>query len=318
MKRLRYFIAEALRPSRSALRANVRRFVALAFAFAVIGTSSTLAFGSAASALPRPPAQPPGLDHFICYNASVPPGIAFPVLPSQLKNQFPGLVNLTQTNAQVVLHCNPATKRVTSVTGKVTSYPAKSPSWHLLCIAIDVSQPPNTHVVKVSDQFGAAKLTTGPPSQFCLPSLKSLGPASNPVFTPPAASEIQPDHFTCYPIENPTGGQPFTQIPPVVMVKDQFTGRLVPVQIGLPTRLCLPTQKTLEPSGQVTKITNATAHLMCFQVSGVPPSNVPTVFDENQFNQQPFHPNKPGPGFTPIEIGTANSLCLPSYKKLLS
>jgi hypothetical protein len=57
---------------------------------------------------------------------------------------------------------------------------------------------------------------------------------------------------------------------------------------------------------------------MCFQLSGVPPSNVPIVFDENQFNQQPFHPNKPGPGFTPIQIGTANSLCLPSYKKLLS
>jgi hypothetical protein len=317
MKRNHYFIA-ALRPKRSPMRPNVRPFLALAFALAIVGTSSTLAFGSAASALPRPPAQPPGLDHFICYNASVPPGVAFPVLPSQLKNQFPGAINLTQTSAKVDLHCNPATKKVTSVTGKVTSYPAKSPSWHLLCIAIDASQQPDTHVVKVSDQFGAAKLTTGPPSQFCLPSLKSLGPASNPMFTPPAASETTPDHFTCYPIENPTGGQPFTQIPPVVMVKDQFTVKLVRVQIGPPTTLCLPTQKTLEPNGQVTKITNPTAHLLCFQVSGVPTGTVPIVFDENQFNQQPFNPKKPGPGFTPIQIGTANSLCLPSYKKLIS
>jgi hypothetical protein len=243
--------------------------------------------------------------------------VAFPVLPSQLKNQFPGAINVTQTSATVELHCNPASKKVTSATGKVTSYPAKSPSWHLLCIGIDASQQPNTHVVKVSDQFGAAKLTTGPPSQFCLPSLKSLGPASNPTFTAPGTSETMPDHFTCYPIENPTGGQPFTQIPPVVTVKDQFTVKQVRVQIGPPTTLCLPTQKTLEPNGPVTKITNATAHLLCFQVSGVP-TNQPLVFDENQFNQQPFNPKKPGPGFTPIQIGTANSLCLPSYKKLIS
>jgi hypothetical protein len=318
MTRTHSFIAAALGSSRTAFRAKVRPFVALSFILAVIGTSSTLAFGSAASALPRPPAQPPGLDHFLCYNASVSPGVAFPVLPSQLKNQFPGAINLTQTSAKVDLHCNPATKKVTSATGKVTSYPAKSPSWHLLCIAFDASQQPATHVVKVSDQFGAAKLTTGPPSQFCLPSLKSLGPASNPVFTPPAASETMPDHFTCYPIENPTGGQPFTQIPPAVSVKDQFTTKLVRVQIGLPTTLCLPTQKTLEPNGPVTKITNATAHLLCFQVSGVPTGKVSTVFDENQFNQRPFNPKKPGPGFTPIQIGTASSLCLPSFKKLLS
>ncbi len=317
MKRRPYFFAAARDRCRSAFRENARSLIASVFGLAVIAASSTLAFGSAASALPAPPAQPPGLDHFICYNASVPPGTAFPVLPSQLKNQFPGLIDLTQTSAQVSLHCNPATKKVTNAAGKVTTYPAKSPSWHLLCISIDASQQPPTHVVKVSDQFGAAKLTTGPPSQFCLPTLKSLGPATGPMFNPPATSETRPDHFTCYPIENPTGGQPFTQIPPVVMVKDQFTVKLVRVQVGPPTTLCLPTQKTLVASGQVTKITNATAHLLCFQVSGVP-SNMPTVYDENQFNQQPFNPKKPGPGFTPIQIGTANSLCLPSYKKLIS
>jgi hypothetical protein len=82
--------------------------------------------------------------------------------------------------------------------------------------------------------------------------------------------------------------------------------------------LCLPTKKTLEPSGQVTPITNAMAHLLCFQVSGVPTPTVGVVYDENQFNQQPFNPAAPGPGFTPIEIGPVNSLCLPSYKKLIS
>ena len=209
------------------------------------------------------------------------------------------------------------------MTGKVTSYQAKSPSWHLLCVAFDAAQQPDTHVVKVSDQFGAAKLTTGPPSQFCLPSLKSLLPPASPTrcsLPPAVVARPCPTTSPATRSRIPTGGQPFTQIPPVVSVKDQFTTKLVRVQIGPPTTLCLPTQKTLErgPMRPVTKITNATAHLLCFQVSGVPTPTVSTVFDENQFNQRPFNPKKPGPGFTPIQIGTANSLCLPSFKKLLS
>jgi hypothetical protein len=302
------------------LKARGRSMAALSFAGALLAAYSAFVLAPSASALPAPPAQPPGLDHFLCYNASTPAGVAFPVIPSQLSNQFPGLMNVTQTSATVDLHCNPATKKVKSTSGAVTTYQAKSPSWHLLCVAIDTAQSPSTHVVKVSDQFGAAKLTTGPPSQFCLPSLKSLGPASNPTFVPPAATETTPDHFTCYPIENPAGGQPFTQIPPVVKVKDQFTGGKIRVQVGPPTMLCLPTQKTLESgpdAGHVTPITNATAHLLCFQVTGIPTPTVGTVYDENQFNQQPFNPQSPGPGFTPIQIGTANSLCLPSYKKLI-
>ncbi len=323
MKRKANFVAVALRVNRSASGARTRSFVALAFALAIIATGSAFAIGSTASALPAPPAQPPGLDHFLCYNASTPAGTTFPVIPSQLMSQFPGAINITQTSATVDLHCNPATKKVKSASGAVTKYKAMSPSWHLLCVAIDTSQSPDTHVVKVSDQFGEAKLTTGPPSQFCLPSLKTLtqSPSGAPVFTPPGPNEVTPDHFTCYTIENQTGGQPFTEIPPVVKVKDQFNTRPVRVQIGPPTMLCLPTQKTLESgpnAGQVTPITNATAHLLCFQVSGVPTPTVGTVFDENQFNQQPFNPQAPGPGYTPIEIGSVSSLCLPSYKKLIS
>jgi len=299
----------------SSLSRNFRVSAVIVTALVISFGGAAFAAGTSALALPPPPAQPPGLDHFLCYNASVSPaGPPFPVIPSQLANQFPNPILLQ--GGTVDLHCNPATKKVVSAAGVSTIYPAQSPSWHLLCIGIQASQGGvDTHLVKVSDQFGAAKLITGAPSQFCLPSLKTLPGVA---FKPPAAGEITPDHFTCYPVR-PAGTlvQPFTQIPPIVKVKDQFTGTKVQVRVGPPSALCLPTLKALLPNGPVTPITNATAHLLCFQVT-TPAISAPLVFDENQFNQQPFNPLAPGPGFTAISIGTPSLLCLPSYKRLIS
>jgi len=60
-----------------------------------------------------------------------------------------------------------------------------------MCYSITAIQRPNRHRVLVTNQFGAAKLDTGAPNQFCLPSLKSL--QTPPVFNPPAPNEIMPD-----------------------------------------------------------------------------------------------------------------------------
>jgi hypothetical protein len=264
------------------------------------GLALPLGGGAPASAATSATNQPPGLDHFLCYNAvtvagSVP---AFVVPPKvHLLNQF-SPKPFTPVFGAVDQHCNPALKIVTLPPGP-QQYPPKSPSWHLLCYRIQGKQSPNTHVVQVTDQFGTAMLQTGPPIQFCLPSLKSL--ASPPVFKKPAPGEVKPDHFTCYPVAYVPGTPPLVPPGPVA-VSDQFnTGGPVQVQIGSPTQLCVPTQKTI--GKKVTPVTNPAAHLLCFAVSQTPLRS--PLWDKNQF------------GVGEVSIQNTATLCLPTFKTLI-
>jgi hypothetical protein len=234
-----------------------------------------------------------GLDHFLCYDASAVPGVVPITAPAgvSLLNQFSSTAFKPKFNP-VDLHCNPALK---VANGK--KFPPKSPSFHLFCFAITGKQAPNAHVVAVSNQFGRAKLTTGAPNQFCLPSLKSL--QTPPVFNPPAPNEIRPDHFTCYPVKVKAGA---FKPPASVMVRDQFSTALVPVTVGAPQELCVPTQKMIRGAIKA-PITNPAAHLLCFRVSKTPA--ISPVWDQNQF------------GTGELNIGLTRLLCLPSAKKLI-
>ena len=239
------------------------------------------------------PNQPGGLDHFLCYKASgVAGGPTFAVPPGVLLQNALDPGGFVPVIGKIAAHCNPATKILPSG----LAFPPNSPSWHLACLKIAAAQQSQT--VVVSNQFGRGTLVTKSPNQFCLPSLKSLTGASG--FKPPAATEIQPDHFTCYPVSYVKKAPKFTP-PPGVMVSDQFSpAAAVAVTLGNPKSLCVPTQKTLPTTPPtVFPITNHNANLLCFAVSPTP--TLPAVWDSNQF------------GIGQLAIRTTKTLCLPSF-----
>jgi hypothetical protein len=276
------------------------RLALTASAAAAVLAAALTGAASAGGSVPAPPAQPRGLDHFLCYQATAVAGVpTFKVPPGvSLLNQFSS-APFTPTFRTVSMHCNPALKVVTTATGQVISYPPASPSWHLLCFLIAGVQQPNSHIVRVTNQFGTGQLKTAGPAQFCLPSLKST--QTPPVFNPPGPNEIQPDHFTCYPVRYTTSGPRFSP-PPMVAAGDQFDNfKPITLRVSAPVKLCVPTQKTV--GGVVTPIKNPAAHLLCFAVSQTPV--ITPVWDQNQF------------GVGELSIRATQSLCLPSFKKLI-
>lgn len=254
------------------------------------------------AALPGPTGP---LDHFLCYTAvSVPstvvPGFK-PPAAVLLKNQFnpngyPARLRVVTT------HCNPVEKRLR--TGEV--FKVQNPSWHLVCWSMVAGTSAKTPVVQAENQFGTAVLTTAPPDRLCLPSLKSE--KTPPSFGAPGPNEVRPDHFSCYRVAYPAGTPRFTP-PPNVRLRDQFTppGTSFVAKIGAPTRICLPTSKTLPTGGEPTPITNPTEHLVCFAVTGTNPATLPrTVYDLNQF----------GTGAVQV-TARSQELCLPTLKRLI-
>ena len=309
-----------------------RAILALAaVSLAVLGSVSLAGSTASAAKNPPPPAQPPGLDHFLCFTA-VDPGAAAPgfIPPGavNLKNQF-WKKGLPVGVGQVDMHCNPTEKDVQNTPGgPLQNFPSNSPDFHLLCLSI---QAPTTvpENVLVTDQFGTYYLTATTAKDLCLPSLKTL--VAPPIPWPPApgtvpATEIAPNHFTCFNVTPSTLGQTVPTIPALTAVADEFIHTLagpaatVPVQVSPnPNLLCLPTQKTVavvvvgttKVKKTIYRITNKTAHLLCFPVNETP--FVSPVYDSNQFNLKGAPVVITPPAGTP----SAESLCLPSYKKLL-
>jgi hypothetical protein len=184
----------------------------------------------------------------------------------------------------VDLHCNPVQKTVPTGVTKITN-----PNAHLLCWNVTASQPAKT--VLVTNQFGKAKLKTGSPTQLCLPTWKDLtGPPKKPAAAPPGLS-----HFTCYTVAYTPGAVRFRP-PTSVRLKDQFSTRPVPVKVGAPELLCLPTTKIT--NGATDPAQNTPAHLLCYAVSPTPKRD--PVYDQNQF------------GTGKINIQKTRLLCLPS------
>jgi len=247
--------------------------------------AGTAAAGTAATPHKARIAQPPPVDHQLCYNASgqfaIPGGI-------RLINQFSPNGFIPAISPALTVHCNPVVKILPS--GQV--FPITNPDAHLACFPLAVTSPQPTPLVVVTNQFGSATLQPGQPNLLCAPSWKSLtGPPNRFPTTPPGLN-----HFTCYPVTVRSGAYK----PPPVMLMDEFARQPVPAQVSpVPQELCLPTEKIL-PTGQVFPIINPTLHLLCFPVSPTP--IVPTVWDENQF------------GTSPVKIRSTKWLCPPSTK----
>jgi len=64
-----------------------------------------------------------------------------------------------------------------------------------------------------------------------------------------------------------------------VQLQDEFSAKPVPVALGKPVQLCLPTLKFV--GGTIYQVLNPITHPLCFAVSPTPRIN--PVYDENQF-----------------------------------
>jgi len=257
---------------------------------AAAGFAGIAAGTAAAGTAPNPhgtrAAQPPPVDHQLCYNASgtqftIPAGV-------RLINQFSPNGFVPVISPTLTVHCNPVQKTLPS--GQI--FPITNPNAHLGCFPITVPSPQPTPTVVVTNQFGSATLVPAQPNLLCVPSWKSLtGPPGKTPNTPPGLN-----HFTCYPVTLKSGSYK----PPVVRLQDEFVHASVSAQVNpVPAELCLPTEKIL-PTGQIFPIINPSQHLLCFPVSPTP--TVPQVWDENQF------------GTSVVTIKTTKWLCPPSTK----
>ena len=271
-----------------------------AWALIATGTLVVLATGgavagvtAASAAASRHAAKTYTTDHQLCYLIkSVGPGIMIPPAGSvTLKNQFS---KWQPKISPPTIHCNPVEKILP--TGKVV--PITNPNAHQLCFPITQSKQPTPNV-SVTNQFGTAVLQLTQPNLLCLPTWKSLK-------APPDESTPQPpglSHYACYPVVKVLAGG--YKIPAPLMLKDEFGGPTTVQVSPVPSRLCLPTVKTVvTPTGTKTyPIIAGAMHLLCFPVS---PTRFLPVFDQNQFT---------GPGVA-ITLPETNALCLPSTKKI--
>ena len=162
---------------------------------------------------------------------------------------------------------------------------------HVECLPIIGESP--VKIVNLTTQFGIQKnVEVGAPISMCMPATKAIYP-EQPQQPPPLVP-----HYECYNIHGPS------PIPPGLMVslKNQFVtlpGGL-PVEVGPPTRLCLPALKNGEGSLQV-------PHVECFQILANPPEPPKQVNLWTQFGIQ-----------LPWVVGPAVELCVPALKTVVN
>lgn len=269
--------------------------VVLAVAAAVAAIVASGLTATAASA--QAGAQPPGLDHFLCYSGQATdlPGTFNPTPAAvRLSDQFdPRLGGPRFAAIQgYKTHCNPVEKTIP--TGQ--TFPPANPAAHLGCWGVKANAP-NPHpfmTVLVENQFGNGRLRIIAMKELCLPTWKNETQPQFPTPTEPPGL----DHFTCYRVAYQ--GQPRFTPPAAVTLRDQF-GELINVPVGDPYQLCLPAEKTHWPNQPPSQVTNPEAHLLCFKVDRNVARN---PFIKNQF------------GLFRVQTGQTRGLCLPSYKVL--
>ncbi|MGI8686313.1 MAG: DUF7450 family protein [Acidimicrobiales bacterium] len=113
------------------------------------------------------PPQPPGLDHFECYDVRYTgaPGFAGTPPSVTLVDQF----GTRQANiGNPVELCNPVRKVLP--TGQ--QFPPANPTAHLVCFQI--ATQPQERVIRAQNQFGTAQALITQPVVLCLPSFKRI------------------------------------------------------------------------------------------------------------------------------------------------
>jgi len=233
--------------------------------------------------------------HLTCYSTNPPGGAPGPV---PILNQFlPAAAQIELLEPDLL--CAPSTKQLVPPLDHFLRYDATGPDG-----------PP----VTIDDQFGSQDTDLGDVKVFLVPADKNSEGLADPF-----------SHLTCHEIldGNPPTGYDVT-------VSNQF-GTDVPIDVGLPRELCVPTEKLITP-GPVTidhlfqgfaslvvepirlcnpasknnePISDFDSHLVCYDLQpngDNGPASLPIL---NQF----FAP----PG-TAIDVGFATSVCVPSSK----
>lgn len=257
---------------------------ALAAVVALItGLSGGLIVGGLTATTSFAGAQTPAPQHYLCYTAAAKAGFKVPKGIRLVNSLTPN--GFVPTFGAANLHCNPTVKIVPGAEYEITS-----PTWHFLAWQITTKQPSVT--LTATNQFGTATLLAKSPTEFFVPSWKSLTGLPNEPTSAPAGE----DHYTCYPVSYVKGASEFSP-PSPVMVQDEFAQAAVNVKVGKPETLCVPTKKIL-PSGTSFPINNPNLNYVCFKVSKTPIIN--PVYDQNQFGQGP------------VAIKATKTLCLPT------
>lgn len=195
----------------------------------------------------------PPLDSMLCANVS---GTGFhkPIDHVILENAIQPVAF-----APNVLHrtfgCNPVSLRDGSAHRQSTTW-TQDPNPHPLCWGLSYAWKPYT--VDIKNAFGEAVMSTGDPTNLCLPSWAS---ASGPV-RPSSPAPQGLDYFTCYPLAAIPGDATFT---PTKVVAVQSTPRtpFVAVKVRTASRLCVPTT-FIDDNQQSSPQTTSDRSMTCF------------------------------------------------------
>jgi len=256
----------------------------LAAALMMLLLSVSLGSGSAHAQTPTPTATAtPTLapvPHYECYNIA--PPVSTPTLPKKLTLETQFGTEIVENAPIYTDLCLPTTL---NGAGNMTDP-------HVECLPI--SGRTATRFVNLTTQWGTQEnVKLGRPIEACMPAKKAIYPT-------PVAPPVQTvPHYECYEIID--GPSP-PLLPPTVMLKNQFD--LLPegheVEVGEPTRLCLPAKKNGE--GSLTA-----PHVECFALLGGPAADKYV----NLLTQ-----------FLPVQehlfvVGPARELCVPVLKTVL-
>ena len=134
--------------------------------------------------------QPPGLDHFLCYTASVDPNSpsTFKPPPVTLQDQFmakPVKASVLTPN----LLCLPTAKALSPVVGTTTTTNFNDP--HLVCFTVKVGAVRSPSTVFDQNQFGTGPVSIKKLTELCVPSTKQVvSPGGQVVVTKTDAAGI--------------------------------------------------------------------------------------------------------------------------------
>lgn len=227
------------------------------------------------------------IDHFKCYITTNPPVDA----QIQLQDQFDGAGFREDVLVRrPVRFCNPVEK-IRLDTGVVTPIINKESHLKMYRIFTDDLDLAPTRKVQVLNQFGKKTIRTFQQEVLAVPTAKQEPTGAFPDFH-------DLDHFKCY---RAYGGA----INKVVTLRDQFHVE-ENVKVGYPFSFCNPALKVHD--GQITPITNADDHLVCYKITRQP-LPTPGVVTRNVRNQF---------GLEELTMRPADLLCVPSKKLKVS
>jgi hypothetical protein len=230
----------------------------------------------------------PILDNMLCLH-TVGTGFNNPIDQIILQNAIQ-LIDFQPAVLGRTMQCNPVSTKVYRA-GHVRATWVTNTSAHALCWGLTYTWKPYT--VQITNQFGTATMSTGSPTQVCLPTWASTTGAVQRIEIAPAGL----DYFTCYPLSTIAGDPQFTPSSSV-RVQLQPMGPFYNVTVQTPTKLCVPST-FIDNNVQYNTQTSTDSSMTCFNVAAS------LELPKRYFNQDVF-----GSGISYKKW--VNGLCLPS------